>query len=226
MKYLLLSLLANILILLIPLNMHKEKKQQVHKIVVTLNLQEKKKEPKKLLSPAKKQPAKKVVKKVVKKKVVKKKTLHHKKRVAKKKVLHHKKVAKKKIKTPASQSLPKVVAQNTLPVNKHAKTVQKAPAKSSAPKKSECVENVDFKILKRPDCSYPRSAKRLRLRSAVSVNVYFKIADNGEIIILNAKGGNALFQTVAKNRTMDMKVALLNKSAVTCKIVQPFRFEP
>lgn len=219
MRFFLLSLVINVLLLLMPLKSKVINEKPKQKIVVTLNLQEKKvKSAPKIVPKPKKIEVKKV--KIKPKKKPKKKIIR---RVKKKKV-----AKKKKIEKP-------IKIQETLHVNKRVATPNKvipSPSKKEnnsmqgKQKKEFCVAGEDFVVLKKPDEKYPRRAMRLRIKKSVSVDVHFMADIKGNINILHVKGGNTLFQDEARKRTKKMQIKLLNKMASKCKIIQPFRFVP
>lgn len=246
MRFFLLSLVINLLLLLIPLKSNDIKQEPKQKIVVTLKLSEKK-----VKSAPKLKPKPKEVKKIEKKKVVKPKKKIVKKRPKKKKATQKKIVKKKIVKKKVAKKIKpkkveKVIVEKKVEKSQPIKTpivskeIVKEPLKISAPtnradimpvksgkvKKEFCKEGVDFVVLKRPNLSYPKRALRMRVRKSVHVDVYFRVKKDGSIEILKAEGGSGIFQKEAVKRTKKMKIKLLDLNALKCKIIQPFRFEP
>lgn len=240
MKFFLLSLVINIILLLLPLKSNTLEQKSEKKIVVTLNLKEKKVAPPPKPLPPKPKPPKKAKKKTQVKKIAKKPKKVVKKIVKKTKPKKVAKKPKKKIKPQPKTADLKTTNTPTKPL--HVKNTEKTPLNPSpkttkhsstqntqtkqTQKKEFCKKGVDFIVTKKPRLSYPRRAKRLRINKIVHVDVYFKVQSGGGIVILGAKGGNKLFQDEAKKRTKSIKIKLLNKQAIHCKMIQPFRFEP
>lgn len=213
MRFFLLSLCINIILLLLPLSSHELSQKPKQNISIALNMQENQinqlmqqrskkedKQPKKIVK-------KKIVKHKVKKptKVAEKKSLH-------KKVSRAKKVSKSRKNLKSAKKLSSVKSK-----------------KSNNSQKGDnefCQEGVDFKILKKADQTYPRQAIRMRMRRSVSIDVYFKIDHKNHIIIIKTIGEDGIFKNEAIKRVGNMRVSLIKKNATNCKIIKPFRFEP
>lgn len=231
MRFFLLSLVLNLLFLLIPLKSEVQKPRQ--KIVVSLHVKEKqvKPIPKKVAKP-KKQEIKKEYKKIEKKPKIK-----HKKK-PKKVVKKLKKKPKKVKKTKKAKKIveKKVVKKEIIKPTKSEKKISKEPkipiskthnnSLKGKEKRIYCKEGVDFRIIKEPSTKYPKKALRMRIRKVVHVDVYFRVDMSGNIDIIKTNGGSSIFVNEAIKRTKKMEIKLLNKEAIKCKIIKPFRFDP
>lgn len=219
MRFFILSLVINLVILLIPLKSKPLQEKPKQKIVVSLHVKEKqvKSAPKKVSMP-KKEEIKKEVKKVeIKPKIKPKKVIKKRKKSPKKE-----KKAKQKVVTPI-KSEKRILTPKEIkaPISKtHNNSIK------GKKRKTYCKEGVDFKVIKKPNLKYPKRAVRMRIRKVVNVDVYFRVDMSGNIEILKTKGGSSIFVNEAIKRTQKMEIKLLSKEALKCKIIQPFRFEP
>lgn len=87
-----------------------------------------------------------------------------------------------------------------------------------------CKENIGFKVLNTKEAyDFPKKAKMLRLKGKFEVEVSFKII-NSDIKIINIKGANEIFKTEAKKLTQNLNIEVLDKRVSECLIIKPFLF--
>lgn len=237
MRFLALSIIINLIILFVPINLHfiqinKPELKAEKQINLKLNIKkpEPKKEPKIL-------PPKPKIEKILEKKpeikprqeiIQKPKPKPKPKKIKKAKKLT--KIKKKQTKAQKTEKSPNLKPNYTelKPTKKAVKTEILASKNTqiSQEKIDFCAENIGFEILEKPSVEYPKKAKRLRMNKIFKVDVHFKLSQNNEISITKVVGENEIFNNEAKKRTMKMKIKALNKSVANCIIIQPYKFVP
>ncbi|NLK66588.1 MAG: hypothetical protein GX282_03840 [Campylobacteraceae bacterium] len=136
----------------------------------------------------------------------------------------------KKIEKPKTKKVEKksVATSHKKPSKPTTKNITKKSNASSggggSSKIDFCKENVGFRVLN-PKTSYefPKKAKRLRLKGSFRVDVSFKL-DGGVVNIINVKSDNKVFEEDAIRHTKELKFEILDKKVSSCVITKPFIF--
>ncbi|MEE3705499.1 hypothetical protein V2I29_07955 [Campylobacter sp. CX2-8023-23] len=94
-------------------------------------------------------------------------------------------------------------------------------------KKSEdvCLEGVGFIIANKIEPTYPKKALLLKLRDTFRVEVEFQINKDGSIKILKVNGKSEIFNDQAKILTQKLDIKVLKDGISNCKIIKPYEFK-
>ncbi|MCR8678766.1 MULTISPECIES: hypothetical protein [Campylobacter] len=94
-------------------------------------------------------------------------------------------------------------------------------------KKSEdvCLEGVGFIITNKIEPTYPKKALLLKLRDTFIVEVEFQINKDGSIKILKVNGKSEIFNDQAKILTQKLDIKVLKDGISNCKIIKPYEFK-
>ncbi|ARR01354.1 hypothetical protein [Campylobacter porcelli] len=94
-------------------------------------------------------------------------------------------------------------------------------------KKSEdvCLEGVGFIITNKIEPTYPKKALLLKLRDTFRVEVEFQINKDGSIKILKVNGKSEIFNDQAKILTQKLDIKVLKDGISNCKIIKPYEFK-
>lgn len=88
-----------------------------------------------------------------------------------------------------------------------------------------CKEGIDYVVNYTPTLPYPIMAQRIGITGDIVVNVKFNFKNDGKIVILSVSGGHKIFQDEAKRATSKIKITIKNKESLKCTITKPFRFK-
>ena len=103
-----------------------------------------------------------------------------------------------------------------------------APAKHAeqdsgeAKEQNACKEGLGFTVTREPEAKYPKKALMLRLSGTFKVEVDFKF--DGEIKIIAVRGKNKIFNDEAVKITKELEIKAL-KNISNCIITKPYEFK-
>ncbi|WP_033917028.1 hypothetical protein [Campylobacter sputorum] len=224
MRFFILSLLINLVLLFVPnLTLSAKNEEVSKKIEIVLN------ENNTAFNDTKKTETIKSAE-VIKEKEIKK-TVKPKQETLKTKKVNKKNDKKPNLKNKPLKKSPQI-DQTSLIDQSSLKEIQKDTSKSATlenlnnSKENDdfCKENIGFKVLNTKEAyGFPKKAKMLRLKGKFEVKVSFKII-NSDIKIINIKGANEIFKTEAKKLTQNLNIEVLDKRVSECLIIKPFLF--
>lgn len=231
MRYFLLSLVINLIILFLPLQSSEAvKTNNDHKIIINLREYEIKKEinQQKVDNNIVKDLKELKQDKVSFVKNIQKKQKKYSKKEIIKNIKKESKVTKIKNKENNTKSIENV-SKSSMVTNKSnilntSNSLSQISDNKAQSDESICSEGVGFVILNDLKPEYPKKALMLRLRDTFRVEVEFKIDENGNIDILNVNGKNSIFNDAAKKLVKNLNIKILKPGISKCKIIKPYEF--
>lgn len=221
MKYFLLSLIINLVILFLPL--HSDETQTTpKKITIKLNETKKQETPKIEPKPKKEEIKQELAEKLTK--IEKAKDEPIKKGVQKSKS-QPKQALKDMHKVEKIEQISEISIQNPFDKSQILNKTTQNIVNESKKSKDICLEGVGFIITNKIEPTYPKKALLLRLRDTFRVEVEFQINKDGSIKILKVNGKNEIFNDQAKKLTQKLGIKVLKDGIDNCKIIKPYEFK-
>ena len=87
-----------------------------------------------------------------------------------------------------------------------------------------CREGIDYIVNYNPSLPYPIAAQRAGISAEAVVNVRFSFTSGGKVSVLSVSGGHPSFHNEAKAATGKIRVTIKNPETLKCTITKPFRF--
>ncbi|MCZ6171873.1 energy transducer TonB [Campylobacter ureolyticus] len=87
-----------------------------------------------------------------------------------------------------------------------------------------CKENVGFKIVnEKKEYELPKKARMLRLRGDFRAEVKFRLLKDGSVKILSSTG-DKIFKEAAIELTKELQIEIIDKNSIGCDITKPYIF--
>ncbi|WP_244078188.1 energy transducer TonB [Campylobacter ureolyticus] len=87
-----------------------------------------------------------------------------------------------------------------------------------------CKENVGFKIVnEKKEYELPKKARMLRLRGEFRAEVKFRLLKDGSVKILSSTG-DKIFKEAAIELTKELQIEIIDKNSIGCDITKPYIF--
>ncbi|MDU5325506.1 hypothetical protein [Campylobacter ureolyticus] len=134
-----------------------------------------------------------------------------------------KEVVKKIEKAPKE---PKVVKEKRVQKAKKSSIppTQNLQKSSNLESRGFCKENVGFKIVnEKKEYELPKKARMLRLRGDFRAEVKFRLLKDGSVKILSSTG-DKIFKEAAIELTKELQIEIIDKNSIGCDITKPYIF--
>lgn len=129
----------------------------------------------------------------------------------------------KKIEAPKE---PKVVKEKKVQKAKKSSIppTQNLQKSSNLESRGFCKENVGFKIVnEKKEYELPKKARMLRLRGEFRAEVKFRLLKDGSVKILSSTG-DKIFKEAAIELTKELQIEIIDKNSIGCDITKPYIF--
>lgn len=129
----------------------------------------------------------------------------------------------KKIEAPKE---PKVVKEKKVQKAKKSSIppTQNLQKSSNLESRGFCKENVGFKIVnEKKEYELPKKARMLRLRGDFRAEVKFRLLKDGSVKILSSTG-DKIFKEAAIELTKELQIEIIDKNSIGCDITKPYIF--
>ncbi|MCR8684903.1 energy transducer TonB [Campylobacter ureolyticus] len=129
----------------------------------------------------------------------------------------------KKIEAPKE---PKVVKEKKVQKVKKSSIppTQNLQKSSNLESRGFCKENVGFKIVnEKKEYELPKKARMLRLRGDFRAEVKFRLLKDGSVKILSSTG-DKIFKEAAIELTKELQIEIIDKNSIGCDITKPYIF--
>ena len=129
----------------------------------------------------------------------------------------------KKIEAPKE---PKVVKEKKVQKAKKSSIppTQNLQKSSNLESRGFCKENVGFKIVnEKKEYELPKKARMLRLRGEFRAEVKFRLLEDGSVKILSSTG-DKIFKEAAIELTKELQIEIIDKNSIGCDITKPYIF--
>ncbi|WP_297574349.1 energy transducer TonB [uncultured Campylobacter sp.] len=129
----------------------------------------------------------------------------------------------KKIEAPKE---PKIVKEKRVKKAKKSSIppTQNLQKSSNLESRGFCKENVGFKIVnEKKEYELPKKARMLRLRGDFRAEVKFRLLKDGSVKILSSTG-DKIFKEAAIELTKELQIEIIDKNSIGCDITKPYIF--
>lgn len=129
----------------------------------------------------------------------------------------------KKIEAPKE---PKVVKEKKVQKAKKSSIppTQNLQKSSNLESRGFCKENIGFKIVnEKKEYELPKKARMLRLRGEFRAEVKFRLLKDGSVKILSSTG-DKIFKEAAIELTKELQIEIIDKNSIGCDITKPYIF--